>query len=126
MLFKINNFPIREEILSIHVPDENEEWMQLELKKLTQFTRIFPSCDPRNNKIDNNKSVEEEMEMREEENDEDGEKDIEEGNNNSDQDTAVNKDKLTDKNNPNILNASIKPASFEEILFQVKKFPLFS
>ena len=35
----------------MHVPDENEEWMQLELSRLTQFTRIFPSGDPRYKKV---------------------------------------------------------------------------
>lgn len=32
----------RNEILSIHVPDENDEWMKFEMSKLTQCTRIFP------------------------------------------------------------------------------------
>ncbi len=30
------------EVLATHVPDPNEEWMQFELSRLTQFTRIFP------------------------------------------------------------------------------------
>ena len=37
----------RAEILAAHVPDENEEWMQLEMSRLSQFTRIFPAGDPR-------------------------------------------------------------------------------
>ena len=33
--------------MAAHVPDENEEWMQLEMSRLSQFTRIFPAGDPR-------------------------------------------------------------------------------
>lgn len=29
-------------MLAAHIPDENDEWMQYELSKLVQFTRIFP------------------------------------------------------------------------------------
>lgn len=29
-------------MLSVHVPNEDEEWMQFEQSRLTQFTRIFP------------------------------------------------------------------------------------
>lgn len=34
-------------MLAAHIPDENEEWMKLEMSKLSQFTRIFPAGDPR-------------------------------------------------------------------------------
>jgi hypothetical protein len=55
----------RAEILALHVPDENEEWMQYELSKLSQFTRIFPAGDPRmKNKGGSNEDID-----REEDND---------------------------------------------------------
>ena len=33
---------LRSEVLSAHVPKDDDEWMQREMEVLTQFTRIFP------------------------------------------------------------------------------------
>lgn len=63
----------RQEILSAHVPLENDEWMRLEMARLTQCTKIFPL----EQKIDgksSDKADEEDKEEQEDNEDENDEK----------------------------------------------------
>ena len=40
------NRPHRAEVLAVHVPREDDEWLLYETAKLTQFTRLYPPLTP--------------------------------------------------------------------------------
>lgn len=82
----------RHDVLSIHVPNEEDEWMQMEMSKLTQCTRIFPS----ETKLHDGKSTEDDDKEEQEENEEE----------------ADEKQKLETA-------PKFKSASYEEIIAQV-------
>jgi len=93
----------RSEVLAAHVPDENEDWMQFELSRLSQFTRIFPAGDPRfKSKGQSHEDID-----RDEDND-----------NDDNDENAEEKDKEKEKDKPE-KEKPVQSASYEEILFQV-------
>ena len=85
----------RAEVLSQHYPKDDDAWMQREMTFLTQFTRIFPPQQNKQNKDENLINVEEEN--RDDDNDE------EDGNGSQ---------LVTD-------NKTYKASSYEDIMFQV-------
>jgi hypothetical protein len=87
----------RQEILSTHVPPESDEWMRLEMARLSQCTRIFP-LEPKGDGKSGEKTEEEDKEEQEE-NDEE------------------NDDKQEKRKTENIKAA--KSATYEEIIVQV-------
>lgn len=122
--------------MSMHIPDENEEWMQvfftlillylnkytnhndqLELAKLTQFTRIFPPGDPRfpsTDKVTGEEDIEEDVVEEDNDNEENN------NNNNNSNEIEINKNNHTESSKTaKPIEAVIKGATVEEILFQV-------
>lgn len=85
----------RQEILSTHVPFESDEWMRLEVSRLTQCTRIFPLEPTGDGKIGD--KTEEEDKEEQEENDEEND----------------------EKQEKRKLEKAAKSATYEEIIIQV-------
>lgn len=61
----------KQEVLSIHMADENDEYMKKEVRMLTQFTKIFPLDEPK--KGDKDEEKEKDDEEQDEKNDEEQE-----------------------------------------------------
>jgi tubulin polyglutamylase TTLL6/13 len=66
----------KQEVLALHMADENDEYMKREVKLLSQFTKIFPLDEPK--KSDKEEEKEKEDEEQEEKNDEEQEEVVEE------------------------------------------------
>lgn len=88
----------RQEVLSIHVPSESDEWMRLETSKLAQCTRIFPLELKNNDGKINDKPDEEDKEEQEE-----------------------NEDEMDEKQKIDSASKLLKSATYEEIIIQVKR-----
>ena len=94
------------------MPQESDEWMIRELKKLVQFTRIFPPEQTSSSKGDKD---EEENDGKDEDGDDDGDKeDAVEGS-----DAAAASSSAAANAKP-----SVKSANYEEIMVQVRSKPL--
>jgi hypothetical protein len=106
----------------VHVPDENEEWMKLELKRLTQFTRIFPK-ETRKDRLGGPGapviSSEEALEAIEQENSDDED----EENGNDAEIVGIASHNASVKSSNEVSNTGnekkTKSAVYEEILYQV-------
>lgn len=118
----------REDVLSTHVPTEDEEWLRFEMSRLTQCTRIFP-LEPKVHSSDGvrNAAAEAEDGKETQEEGDDGE---EGANINNDASSTAAGASANNNNNNNPTGASIpssgggggsnnKSATYEEILFQV-------
>jgi hypothetical protein len=81
----------KEDVLSIHVPSEDDDWMRFEMKQLTQFTRIFPVLPDKtvNSNSTNAMTEEEAAELEAKEEDDDDDKDDQEDENNVNVKSAV-------------------------------------
>lgn len=104
----------RTEVLSIHVPKDDDEWLLFETSRLTQFTRIFPLPGPSTSATANasdgvaaeggtNKvaaASQEEAEVEEQPDEEDQQED------------GI-------KENGAKVKEAVKSATYEEIIFQV-------
>ena len=95
----------RTEVLGIHVPKDDDEWLLFETSRLTQFTRVFPYLSPTAAEggatgaaESESKAVLEEVEVEEQPDEEDKEED-------------GNKENGAKK-------VPVKSASYEEIIFQ--------
>ena len=105
----------RAEIFASHIPSEDDEWMRLECRLLTQCTRIFPP----EKKASDNKTGEEEGEMKEElqeENEEENEGQQEQKMMKKETGTATS---TTTANTNTTLTKTNKSATYEEIIFKV-------
>ncbi len=99
----------RSEVFSLHIPDENEEWLKFEMSRLTQCTRIFPVEPKKILKDGDGKEVEEGKEDNEEDKEEQ-----------EDEEDADKDSKKKDKDNKDEAKPpKAKSASYEEIMFQV-------
>eukprot|EP01038_Epipyxis_sp_PR26KG_P005590 gene5590-7718_t len=103
----------KQEVLSVHVPDENEDWMQLEMSKLSQFTRIYP-LETRRDKIDGPGSALHQV---------DGEDVLAEGNDEENDEDEEESNQIVNAGDAGIASpnpkSSQKVATYDEILFQV-------
>lgn len=108
---------LRTEVIGLHVPDEQDVWMPREMKRLTQFTRIFP-LDPTSNPFTSGGGAVSGGTITGggagigTEEDEDGDEDAER------EDTGEN------GNSSNENKQTVKIASYEDILVQVSLFEL--
>jgi hypothetical protein len=100
---------LKSEIFTTHIPTEEDEWMKLEVSKLSQFTRIFPP-EPRSSSGDSNKFSNDEELFAEKEEQEENE-DENEGGASGQPEEKAKKEKETVKVN--------KTASYEDIIFKV-------
>lgn len=103
----------RSEVFSIHIPDENEEWLKFEMSRLNQCTRIFPPEPKKSTKDSEGKEVEEGKEENEEDKEE--QEDEEEGEKKKDKESKDKDKENKDENKP----AKAKSATYEEIMYQV-------
>jgi hypothetical protein len=111
----------RQEVLSLHIPDEQEEWLRFESERLTQCTRIFPLAKRAGKEKDKGGDGERDVGEENEEELEIEEEDI--GDKGTDK-KKVDKDKeaavvASNSNSNSNKEEKKKPASYEEILFQV-------
>lgn len=103
---------IRTEILSTHIPNENDEWMKLECRLLTQCTRIFPP-EP---KANDGKAGEDEGEFGGKEEEENEDNDTE-----GQQEQKMKKEGSGGSAMTATTTATVKSktASYEDIIFKV-------
>ena len=107
---------LRKEVVALHKPNDDDEWMLKEMKYLTQFTRIYPEVPKLKTSTG---SDSDEKIAASTENNSDNEDEVEE----RDDDDNEREDDTSIVGNRNLLPANEKskyvPASFSEILYQV-------
>lgn len=108
---------LREEILAIHVPSEDEEWLRFEMARLNQCTRIFPPEPRRANAANDAEDGKEEQE------DVDDADETTQANANAmangDESAKLTPSASATSQQPAAVIAAAKSATYEEILFQV-------
>jgi hypothetical protein len=107
---------LKSEIFTTHIPTEEDEWMKLEVSRLTQFTRIFPPPEPHASSVDSNKfSNDEELFAEKEEQEENEEENEGVATGQSEEKTKKEKEKEKEKETVKVH----KTASYEDIIFKV-------